>query len=46
MYIIHIKSSYQIPPDQDFQGHHFKLRELQGTMTFLLQDHFLSLCDV
>ena len=32
IYIIHIKSSYQIPPDQGFQGHYFKLRELQGTM--------------
>ena len=32
MYIIHIKSSYQIPPDQGFWGHYFKLRELQGIM--------------
>ena len=32
IYIIHIKSSYQIPPDQGFQGHYFKLRELQRTM--------------
>ena len=34
-YIIHIKSSYQIPPNQGFQGHYFKLK--------LLQDQFLSL---
>ena len=46
LYIIHIKSSYQIPPNQDFWGHLFNLRELQGTMTFLLQDHFLPLCDI
>ena len=32
IYIIHIKSSYQIPPDQGFQGHYFKLRELQSNM--------------
>ena len=32
IYIIRIKSSYQIPPDQGFEGHYFKLRELQGTM--------------
>ena len=30
IYIIYIKSSYQILPDQGFQGHYFKLRELQG----------------
>ena len=32
IFIIHFKSSYQIPPDQGFQGHYFKLRELQGIM--------------
>ena len=32
IYIIHIKSSYQIPSDQGLQGHYFKLRELQGIM--------------
>ena len=29
---IYIQSSYQIPPDQGFQGHYFKLRELQSNM--------------
>ena len=29
---MYIKSSYQIPPDQGFQVHYFKLRELQGIM--------------
>ena len=29
-YIIYIKSSHQIPLNQGFQGHYFKLRELQG----------------
>ena len=32
IYIIYIKSSYQNPPDQGFQGHYFKLRELQSNM--------------
>ena len=32
MYIIHIESSYQNPPDQGFCGHYFKRRELQGIM--------------
>ena len=32
IYIIHIKSSYQNPPDLGFQRHYFKLRELQGDM--------------
>ena len=32
IYIIHIKSSYQIPPDQGLQGHYFKLRELQSNV--------------
>ena len=32
MYIIHIKLSYQNPPDQGFQGHYFNLRELQSNM--------------
>ena len=32
IYIIHIKSSNQIPSDQGLQGHYFKLRELQGIM--------------
>ena len=31
-YIIYIESSYQNPPDQGFQGHYFKRRELQGIM--------------
>ena len=32
MYVIHIKSSYQNPPDQGFQSYYFKLRELQRNM--------------
>ena len=32
IYIIHIKSSYQNPPDLGFQRHYFKFRELQGYM--------------
>ena len=32
MYFIRIKSSYQNPLDQGFQGHYFKLRELQSNM--------------
>ena len=32
MYIIHIKSLYQNPPDQGFHGHYFKLRELRSDM--------------
>ena len=41
---MHIKSSYQIPPDQGFQVPYFELRELQGIMqTFLSQISFLPL---
>ena len=44
MYITHIESSYQNPPDQGFCGHYFKRRELQGIMQyFLSQISFLSL---
>ena len=36
IYIIHIKSLYQNPPDHGFQGHYFKLRELQGIINISL----------